>query len=62
MPKFKVNGKTLHPGERTQTDGRYQVHYLPTSRSIIYSMVLSRVKQMHIKTIKEMMFDTRLTS
>ena len=38
MPKIKVKGQTVQPGERTQTDkrtdGRYQVHYLPALRSI----------------------------
>ncbi len=39
MPKIKVKGQMVQLGERTQsdgwTDGRYQVHYLPASRSII---------------------------
>ena len=28
MQKIKVKGQTVKPGERTQTDGRYQVHYI----------------------------------
>ena len=37
--KIKVKGQTVQPGEhgqtRKQTDGRYQIYYLPASRSII---------------------------
>ncbi len=43
MPKIKVKGQTVQPGEHGQTykqtngqtDGRYQFYYLPASRSII---------------------------
>ena len=55
MPKIKVKGRTVQPGEHGQTngqkDGRYQVHYLPASRSIIIVIISDKLVAYLIKKL-----------